>query len=117
MHDKIFKHNSAFFNNQSCDLSIEPVAHSTLHVFFCLSSPKKNLINYTYLLLILRESHQCLLTYYIPSTDIPWSRMFGVMESGKAQFGIEDYSLGQTTLEQVFLSFTKKQRSEDNPGP
>lgn len=51
-----------------------------------------------------------LLTYHIPSTDLTWSEMFGLMEKAKASLNIEDYSLGQTTLEQVFLYFTKYQK-------
>lgn len=33
--------------------------------------------------------------------------MFDSMETIKGLMGIEDYSISQTTLEQVFLSFTK----------
>lgn len=33
--------------------------------------------------------------------------MFGLMEVQKEILGIDDYSLGQTSLEQVFLFFTK----------
>lgn len=36
--------------------------------------------------------------------------MFRIMENAKRQFNfIEDYSLSQATLEQVFMSFTKHQ--------
>lgn len=59
---------------------------------------------------ILREKYQELLTYYIADKNIPWSKMFGLMEKGKNFLNIEDYSLGQSSLEQVFLSFTKHQR-------
>lgn len=38
--------------------------------------------------------------------------MFGLMETAKHTLGIEDYSISQTSLEQVFLSFTKYQRVE-----
>lgn len=38
--------------------------------------------------------------------------MFGIMEAGKQMLDIEDYSISQTSLEQVFLSFTKYQREE-----
>lgn len=38
--------------------------------------------------------------------------MFGLMENAKENLKIESYSLSQTSLEQVFLSFTKKQREE-----
>lgn len=34
------------------------------------------------------------------------------MEEAKIKFNIEDYSLSQTSLEQVFLSFAKLQREE-----
>lgn len=34
------------------------------------------------------------------------------MEKGKKTLQIEDYSISQTSLEQVFLSFTKFQREE-----
>ena len=51
-----------------------------------------------------------MLTYSIPKTDLKLSRMFGLMEIAKQKFDIEDYSLSQTSLEQVFLAFAKQQR-------
>lgn len=33
--------------------------------------------------------------------------MFGIMEDARNQLELDDYSLGQTSLEQVFLHFTK----------
>lgn len=36
--------------------------------------------------------------------------MFGIMQDAKHRFNIEDYSLSQTSLEQVFLAFAKQQR-------
>ncbi|XP_058124970.1 phospholipid-transporting ATPase ABCA3-like [Anopheles ziemanni] len=62
---------------------------------------------------VLREEYQDSLTFHIARTDQKWSAMFGLMESAKVQLGIEDYALGQTTLEQVFLFFTKYQRNAD----
>lgn len=59
-----------------------------------------------------REEHQGRLAYYIPITDTKWSSMFDVMETGKTALAIESYSLSQTSLEQVFLTFTKYQREE-----
>ncbi|KAK9729467.1 hypothetical protein QE152_g15941 [Popillia japonica] len=51
---------------------------------------------------ILKEKHQELLTYFIPDSSLPWSKMFGIMEDGKKEIdNIEDYSLGQSTLEQL----------------
>jgi len=46
-------------------------------------------------------------------TGLSWSKVFQVMENAKTEAGILDYSLSQTTLEKVFLSFAKHQRSEE----
>ncbi|KAI4457986.1 atp-binding cassette transporter subfamily a abca [Holotrichia oblita] len=52
---------------------------------------------------ILKENHQELLTYFIPDTSLPWSKMFGIMERGKREIdNLEDYSLGQSSLEQGY---------------
>ena len=52
-----------------------------------------------------------ILTYHIPSVNLKWSHMFGRMEDAKEKLNISDYSLGQTSLEQVFLFFTKYQKA------
>jgi len=58
----------------------------------------------------LREKHEELLTYYLTDKSVPWSKMFGILEEAKrSDLNIEDYSLGQSSLEQVFLTFTKHQ--------
>ncbi|XP_053672341.1 phospholipid-transporting ATPase ABCA3-like [Anopheles nili] len=59
---------------------------------------------------VLKEEYEDSLTFHIPVTDLKWSQMFGLMESSKQALEIEDYALGQTSLEQVFLFFTKYQR-------
>nr|XP_021189988.2 phospholipid-transporting ATPase ABCA3 [Helicoverpa armigera]XP_049699930.1 phospholipid-transporting ATPase ABCA3 [Helicoverpa armigera]XP_049699931.1 phospholipid-transporting ATPase ABCA3 [Helicoverpa armigera]WRX06183.1 ABCA2 [Helicoverpa armigera] len=58
------------------------------------------------------EEYHGLLTYYLPDRSMAWSRMFGIMERAKQILQIEDYSISQTTLEQIFLQFTKYQREE-----
>ncbi|XP_066151375.1 phospholipid-transporting ATPase ABCA3-like isoform X1 [Euwallacea fornicatus] len=63
---------------------------------------------------VLREKHEELLTYYITDKSVPWSKMFGILERAKkGELSIEDYSLGQSSLEQVFLTFTKHQHQSD----
>ncbi|XP_058837017.1 phospholipid-transporting ATPase ABCA3-like [Topomyia yanbarensis] len=59
---------------------------------------------------VLKEEYQDSLSFHVPQTNLKWSQMFGLMESHKDRLGIEDYALGQTSLEQVFLFFTKYQR-------
>ena len=82
---------------------------------------------------VLHDYHQGLVQYHLPQyAGLQWARIFGVMESAKKQFNIEDYCVGQTTLEQVrtyiarypcqfvkrcdflqvFLSFTANQNRE-----
>ena len=55
----------------------------------------------------LKEQYLDILTYHIPTVDVKWSEVFGLMAQAKAQLGIADYSLTQTSLEQVFLFFAK----------
>lgn len=57
-----------------------------------------------------RENYQGRLTFHIPMSEMKWSAMFGIMEAYKDSLQIENYSLSQTTLEQVFLAFTKYQK-------
>jgi ATP-binding cassette, subfamily A (ABC1), member 3 len=61
-----------------------------------------------------REEFQGLLTYHIGTVDLKWSKIFGIMEKAKKKYPIEDYSIGQTSLEQVFLGFAKMQKSDDD---
>ncbi|XP_038212274.1 ATP-binding cassette sub-family A member 3-like [Zerene cesonia] len=62
----------------------------------------------------LMEEYQGLITYYLPDRTVSWSRMFGIMERAKRELPIEDYSILQTSLEQIFLQFTKYTQ-EDTP--
>ncbi|XP_041978073.1 phospholipid-transporting ATPase ABCA3-like [Aricia agestis] len=55
------------------------------------------------------ETYLGISTYYINDTNLPWWQLFGVMEEARKLYSIEDYSVSQTTLEQVFLRFTRLQ--------
>ncbi|XP_026725285.1 ATP-binding cassette sub-family A member 1 [Trichoplusia ni] len=55
------------------------------------------------------ESYLGISTYYLSDVGLPWWKVFAVMEEARTQFPIEDYSVSQTTLEQVFLTFTRQQ--------
>ena len=37
-------------------------------------------------------------------------KMFGILEEAKEEFNLEDYSISQITLEQVFLTFAGEKR-------
>ncbi|KAB0796417.1 hypothetical protein PPYR_10478 [Photinus pyralis] len=121
---------------EECEALCTRLAIMVNGVFVCIGSPQrlKNRFSDGYTLIVkaekgsqsediedyinanfpeasLREKYQELLTYYIPPNDqLRWSMMFGIMETAKDRFNIEDYSIGQCSLEQVFLSFTKYQK-------
>jgi ATP-binding cassette subfamily A (ABC1) protein 3 len=61
----------------------------------------------------LKDIHAGYVNYHIKEPRITWGYMFKKMEEAKAEFRIEAYSVGQTTLEQVFLNFTKAQVNSD----
>lgn len=58
---------------------------------------------------VLKDLHHGYIHYQINSTRLTWAKLFGTMEGAKVQYEIEDYSVSQTTLEQVFLNFAKNQ--------
>ncbi|XP_017465331.1 PREDICTED: ATP-binding cassette sub-family A member 3 isoform X3 [Rhagoletis zephyria] len=61
---------------------------------------------------LLQEEYQGILTFYIPLSSIKWSSIFGLMEKNRDNLNIEDYSISQTTLEEIFLEFAKYQRED-----
>uniref|UniRef100_A0A8C3WSX6 ATP binding cassette subfamily A member 3 n=1 Tax=Catagonus wagneri TaxID=51154 RepID=A0A8C3WSX6_9CETA len=54
---------------------------------------------------ILEDEHQGMVHYHLPGDDLSWARVFGVLEKAKEKYGVDDYSVSQISLEQVFLSF------------
>ncbi|XP_078609223.1 phospholipid-transporting ATPase ABCA3-like isoform X2 [Branchiostoma floridae x Branchiostoma japonicum] len=62
------------------------------------------------------DEHQGMLQYQLSSTGgLTWSSVFEALEGKRTDLGIVDYSVSQTSLEQVFLNFAKDQFSEDEP--
>uniref|UniRef100_A0A8C6I966 ABC transporter domain-containing protein n=1 Tax=Mus spicilegus TaxID=10103 RepID=A0A8C6I966_MUSSI len=59
----------------------------------------------------LKQENQGILNYYIPSKNNSWGKVFGILEKAKEDYNLEDYSISQITLEQVFLTFA----NPDNP--
>ncbi|XP_034830996.1 phospholipid-transporting ATPase ABCA3 isoform X1 [Maniola hyperantus] len=55
------------------------------------------------------ETYLGISTYYLDDAELPWWRVFHLMEQARDRFSLEDYSVSQTTLEQVFLRFTRAQ--------
>lgn len=44
---------------------------------------------------------QGVVTYQLPGADMSWSSVFRQVENNKESLGVVDYSVSQTTLEQV----------------
>ncbi len=61
------------------------------------------------MLKILQDIHQRLIHFHVPSEDLPWSKVFGSIEDAKQRLHIVDYSVAQTSLEQIFLNFSRQE--------
>uniref|UniRef100_A0A4W3K1G7 ABC transporter domain-containing protein n=1 Tax=Callorhinchus milii TaxID=7868 RepID=A0A4W3K1G7_CALMI len=62
---------------------------------------------------VLKERHRSMLQYQLPSYQSSLSRIFNILSSHREKFQIEDYSVSQTTLDQVFVNFAKDQSDDD----
>ncbi|XP_037635456.1 phospholipid-transporting ATPase ABCA1b [Sebastes umbrosus] len=66
----------------------------------------------------LKEKHRNMLQYQLPSSLTSLTHIFSILAQNKETLRIEDYSVTQTTLDQVFVNFAKDQsddyHSKDN---
>ncbi|XP_020856565.1 ATP-binding cassette sub-family A member 10-like [Phascolarctos cinereus] len=61
-----------------------------------------------------QERYSSLMVYKLPVEDVhPLSQAFSKLEAAKHTFNLEEYSLSQSTLEQVFLELSKEQEMGD----
>lgn len=58
---------------------------------------------------VLDEEYGRRARFRLPLTSLSLSKAFGLIESCVVRLGIEDYSLSQSTLENVFLSFARQE--------
>ena len=58
-----------------------------------------------YTIILCSHITQGSVTYQLPSADLTWASVFRKLESNKERLGITDYSVSQTTLEQVIGCF------------
>jgi len=64
---------------------------------------------------LLKDVHHGLVHYHVPhSPSVSLAALFATMEDVSEQFAVEDYSVSQTTLEQVFINFARGQRPPDD---
>lgn len=60
----------------------------------------------------LKEHHHNMVQYQLPSGAMELSEVFGHIESSYEALRIEDYSVSQTTLDNVFINFARQQTDE-----
>lgn len=73
----------------------------------------KAFVERTFVSAALKNATENILHYHIPNPQLNWSEIFRSMEDAKLSLNIEDYSVGETTLEQVFLNFAMVQRDAE----
>ncbi|XP_057706240.1 phospholipid-transporting ATPase ABCA1-like isoform X2 [Corythoichthys intestinalis] len=60
----------------------------------------------------LKEKHRNMLQYQLPSARCSLTHVFSTLAKNKRALKIEDYSVTQTTLDQVFVNFAKDQSDD-----
>lgn len=59
----------------------------------------------------LKEKYLDLITFHISSVKLKWSEIFEMMSDLKSENEINDFTVTQMSLEQVFLQFTKEEQN------
>uniref|UniRef100_A0A8D0GV65 ABC transporter domain-containing protein n=1 Tax=Sphenodon punctatus TaxID=8508 RepID=A0A8D0GV65_SPHPU len=65
---------------------------------------------------ILKHEHQGMVHYHLTNKNLSWAQVFGALEKAKEKYRVEDYSVSQISLEQVFMSFTRFQHYTEDRG-
>ncbi|KAL6118634.1 uncharacterized protein ACO6RY_03402 [Pungitius sinensis] len=77
--------------------------------------PVEDFVRQSFLGSVLKEKHHNTLQYHLPYTQGALAHIFSQFTSHQQRLGVEDYSVSQTTLDQVFVNFAKLQHGEDDP--
>lgn len=72
----------------------------------------QNQIQRTFPLAVLKDKHINLLTFHITSNDLTWSEIFRKIAEVRDEVEINDFTVTQMSLEQVFLYFTRDGQNE-----
>ncbi len=63
---------------------------------------------------VLKDIHPGFVHYHVtPSENVSWGKMFATMEEARSKYDLEAYSVGQCSLEQIFLAFAKSQVNDE----
>ncbi|CAF3390436.1 unnamed protein product, partial [Rotaria socialis] len=61
----------------------------------------------------LKEAYEGFVHIHIDQADVSLAQLFRIIEACKETHSIENYTVSQTTLEQVFLNFARSQLDPD----
>ncbi|XP_038057091.1 uncharacterized protein LOC119728778 isoform X2 [Patiria miniata] len=75
-----------------------------------------NFVNDRFPEAILKERHHNMVRFQLPLATRRLADIFGAVEENKARLGIQEYSVTQTTLDQVFVNFAKRQTDGHKSG-
>ncbi|XP_077391609.1 ATP-binding cassette, sub-family A (ABC1), member 7 isoform X2 [Festucalex cinctus] len=76
--------------------------------------PVNNYIKDTFPMIELKERHQNVQQFQLPVHACCLAQVFGVLANYE-ELGISDFSVSQTTLDQVFVNFAKEQTDDEQP--
>ncbi|XP_072051924.1 LOW QUALITY PROTEIN: phospholipid-transporting ATPase ABCA3-like [Amphiura filiformis] len=78
--------------------------------------PIKEFVTNSFQGAVLMEQHmgRPMLHYHVSNESLSWSYIFGTLEDNRETLKITDYSVSQTSLEQVFINFAKHQHEDSN---
>ena len=62
----------------------------------------------------IKDVHQTVLDYHIADTNIGWATLFITLDKLKQDFELENYFIGDTTLEEIFIGFARQQETAKN---
>ena len=64
---------------------------------------------------IVTDEHMDYIHFHVANSVTPWHHLFGSMETVKGEYKvIQDYTISETTLEQIFLSFARQENIKEN---
>uniref|UniRef100_A0A3P8V611 P-type phospholipid transporter n=1 Tax=Cynoglossus semilaevis TaxID=244447 RepID=A0A3P8V611_CYNSE len=75
--------------------------------------PVEDFVEQTFAGSVLKEKHHNTLQYQLPYTPGALANIFSQFISHQQTLGVEDYSVSQTTLDQVFVNFARHQQGEE----
>src|SRR5699024_7662829 len=64
-----------------------------------------------------QAQHHTMLEFNLPTNDVPLSSIFQVLQRAQSSLSLQDYSVSQTTLDQVFVSFASQQVNDELETP